>query len=271
MQRIVSLLVFRSAEVRPIMHISAWIDRRFGPSIEEVLAQIEAQQHRRFLKSHLPFDCLPFYDEVKYIHVARDGRDACMSYHNHLTGLTADVLERFDRIGLEDETIGRAYPRPPKDPAEFFHRWVRAENVPIMFCADFEKTWWEARQHTNVLLVHYNDLKTDLEGEMKRIAHFLGANIPSELWPELVAAAQFDRMRQDGEALMASLAGVFQGGSQRFFFKGSNDRWRGVFREEDLALYESKISATLPHPCREWLAKGRLAAQGGKAAAVARA
>jgi aryl sulfotransferase len=271
MQRIVSLLLFQSAEARPIMHISAWIDRRFGPSIEDVLAQIEAQQHRRFLKSHLPFDCLPFYDEVKYIHVARDGRDACMSYHNHLTGLTADVLERFDRIGLEDETIGRAYPRPPDDPAEFFHRWVRAENVPIMFYADFEKTWWEARHHANVLLVHYNDLKADLEGEMKRIARFLGTDIPSELWPELVAAAQFDRMRQDGEALMANLAGIFQGGSQRFFFKGSNDRWRGVFGEEDLALYEGKISATLPRPCRQWLAEGRLAAQAAEEAALARA
>ena len=35
-------------------------------------ATIEAQTHRRFLKSHLPFDGLPIYDEVRYIHVARD-------------------------------------------------------------------------------------------------------------------------------------------------------------------------------------------------------
>ena len=76
-QRIVSLLVFQSPEPKPIMQISAWIDRRFGPPIEDVLAQIEAQDHRRFLKSHLPLDGLPFYDRVKYIHVARDGRDAC--------------------------------------------------------------------------------------------------------------------------------------------------------------------------------------------------
>lgn len=33
---------------------------------------IEAQTHRRFLKSHLPMDALPIYDEVRYIHVARD-------------------------------------------------------------------------------------------------------------------------------------------------------------------------------------------------------
>src|SRR5687767_104213 len=69
-QRIVSLLLFQSPEPVPIMQISAWIDRRFGPPLNAVLDQIEAQTHRRFLKSHLPIDGLPFYAGVKYIHVA---------------------------------------------------------------------------------------------------------------------------------------------------------------------------------------------------------
>jgi len=51
MQRIVSLLVFQSPEPRPIMHISPWIDCRFKEPIEVALARIEAQEHRRFLKS----------------------------------------------------------------------------------------------------------------------------------------------------------------------------------------------------------------------------
>ena len=73
MQRIVSLLVFQSPEPKPITEISAWIDRRWPQPIEAVIAQIEAQEHRRFLKSHLPLDGLPFYDDIKYVHVARDG------------------------------------------------------------------------------------------------------------------------------------------------------------------------------------------------------
>jgi aryl sulfotransferase len=257
-QRIVSLLVFQSPEPKPIMKISAWIDRRFGPSIEEVLAQIDAQGHRRFLKSHLPLDGLPFYSDVKYIHVARDGRDACMSYHNHVTGLTASILERFDRIGLEDEKIGRPYPRPPADPAEFFHRWVRGENVPNTSFFDFQQSWWEGRHQPNVLLVHYNDLQADLSGEMKRIANFLGIAIMPEIWPDLVAAAGFDSMRKAGDMLMANMAEIFQGGSQRFFHKGSNKRWHGVFREGDLALYESKVKEALPPACAHWVAHGRL-------------
>ena len=107
MQRIVGLLMFQTSQPMPIMQISAWIDRRFPQTIEAAMAQIEAQTHRRFLKSHIPLDGMPFYDEVKYIHVARDGRDACMSFHNHATGFTDLMLHILDKAGLDDETVAR--------------------------------------------------------------------------------------------------------------------------------------------------------------------
>ena len=176
MQRIVGLLVFQTPEPKPIMQISAWIDRRFPQPIEAVIAQIEAQEHRRFLKSHLPLDGLPFYDEVKYIHVARDGRDACMSFHNHASGFTDQMLAGLDKAGLEDEAVARPYPHIEEDPGRFFHRWITTGEVPghddgspSMSFFHFEQTWWAARRRPNVLLVHYNDLKTDLSGEMRAL------------------------------------------------------------------------------------------------------
>jgi len=61
MQRIVAMLVMQSAEPQPVWDLSPWPDMRiFGP-IEEVLAHAEAMTHRRFFKSHLPFDALPVY------------------------------------------------------------------------------------------------------------------------------------------------------------------------------------------------------------------
>lgn len=259
MQRIISLLVFQTPEPKPIMQISAWIDRRFGEPLEAVLDQIEAQKHRRFLKSHLPLDSLPIYDEVKYVHVARDGRDACSSLHNHVTGYTEEALRRFDKIGLEDETIGRPYPRPPVNPAQFFHQWVDsvAPNRPFF---EFERSWWEGRGRPNVLLVHYNDLKVDLSGEMKRIAEFLDIIVDPEVWPELVEAAGFEAMRREGDLLMGPLVSAFEGGSGRFFFKGSNKRWRGVFADDDLARYDAKAEAILSPACARWVAHGRLQA-----------
>jgi aryl sulfotransferase len=104
-QRIVTLLIFQSAEPKPILATSPWIDCRFQIPPDVLFPMIEAQTHRRSMKSHLPFDALPLHDNVRYIHVARDGLDACMSFHNHYANFTPMALANLDRIGMEDETI----------------------------------------------------------------------------------------------------------------------------------------------------------------------
>jgi aryl sulfotransferase len=111
----------------------------------------------------------------------------------------------------------------------------------------FQKTWWEARNKPNVLMVHYNDLQSDLSTEMRRIADFLAISVAPDLWPRV--AASFEAMRRDGDALMSSTAAIFRNGSRSFFFKGANGRWRGVANKEDLALYEAKAEAMLPPAC----------------------
>ena len=58
-----------------------------------------------------------------------------------------------------------------------------------------ENSYWAARHDPNVLMVHYADLKVDREGEMRRIADFLGISIPESVWPSLVAAAGFEEMK----------------------------------------------------------------------------
>jgi len=268
MQRIVGLLIFQSPEPRPIMQMSAWIDRRFPEAIEAMAVRIDAQDHRRFLKTHLPFDGLPIHGEVKYVHVARDGRDACMSFHNQGTAFAPEMLDRLDRAGLEDDSLGRAYPRIPADPADYFHRWLTVgavpgheDGTPTMSFFHFERTWWAERHRPNVLLVHYTDLKADLAGEMRRVADFLAIKVPPDHWPGLVDAAGFAAMRRDGEALMGGSASSFQGGAARFFHQGTNGRWRGVFREADLALYDAKVEAEFSPECARWVAQGRRAVQ----------
>lgn len=250
------------------MEISPWIDRRFPEPVEALAARLEAQEHRRFVKSHLPFDGLPIYEEVKYIHVTRDGRDACMSFHNHSSGFTPQMLDALDRAGLNDDTIGRPYPRCAVDPARHFRRWLEEGAVPgdqdgspSMSFFRFERSWWDQRHRANVLLVHYNDLKADLLGEMRRVSDFLGISVPSALWPELAEAAGFEAMRRDGAALMGKVAALFQEGSNRFFHKGTNQRWRGIFRKEDLELYDAKVRATFSPSCARWVANGRLSAE----------
>ena len=96
-QRIVSMLVFKSAAPRPILEDLPWLDLRTG-DLTASFERIEAQTHRRYLKTHLPFDALPVYEGVKFIHVGRDGRDAAMSLHNHFANFRARRHSAVQRI-----------------------------------------------------------------------------------------------------------------------------------------------------------------------------
>lgn len=264
MQRIVNLLIFQNTEPMPVSKISPWLDRRFPVPTKDVLASLEAQTWRRAIKSHLPFDGLPIYDEVSYIHVARDGRDACLSFHNHGTGFKPEVLEALDRQGLADETIRRPYPRVPADPAAHFHRWIsegaikgHEDGTPLFSYFAFEKSYWQERRRPNLLLVHYNDLKRNLASEMKRVADFLKVRFSEDLWPEFIEAAHIDTMRRQGAALMPEVVNMFSGGSDAFFYRGVNGRWRDTAAKEDLALYDAKVKANFSPACAQWLELGR--------------
>jgi aryl sulfotransferase len=264
MQRIMSLLIFQSPEPCPVLEISPWIDCRFQLPLGAMVDLIEGQRHRRFLKSHLPFDGLPHYDPVRYIHVARDGRDACMSYFNHFSAFTPLAYQILDDASRD---MGAPCPRCPTDPQVYWRRWLtegvregETDGWPFLSFFDFEATYWRARHAGNLLLVHYNDLKADLDGEMRRIAAFLAIEPQPETWPRLVAAATFEAMKGEGEALLGEKVGAFfEGGSDRFLFKGTNGRWREVMSPDDLALYEATASRFTPGLGR-WIEGGRLIA-----------
>ena len=262
-QQIVSLLVFQSPEPRDIMAVSPWIDCRFMMPIEAMAPMVAAQPHRSILKSHLPADALPLYDELRYIHVARGGLDACMSQFNFLNGFSPEQLAAFDAHGLADDVIGRPFPRTPATAREFFRWWVDEAGEDFCMSANgifsLERSFWAERARPNVLLVHYNDLKADLSGEMRRIAAFLGIETPAALWPKLVEAATFETMRLNGAALLAQVEARFKDGHKTFLHQGTNNRWQGVLTDEDVALYRKRVANELPADLGEWLEHGRLA------------
>jgi aryl sulfotransferase len=105
-------------------------------------------------------------------------------------------------------------------------------------------------------MVHYSDLKGDLAGEVVRIAAFLDIPLSDGLLAEVVAAAEFRAMQRDGGALLPHQAKVFRDGHRSFLNKGTGGRWRGVFRDDDLALYEAKLAATVTAECAAWLERG---------------
>lgn len=270
-QRIVDLLVFQSPDIRPFGDMSPWLDATIFAPLEEDIATLEAQTHRRFVKAHLPFDALPLWDSVKYIHVGRDGRDACLSWQNHVQGASPELRRRVAEQARElfagtNEKAVLQRMAPVDDPREFFVQWLdELENAPPEEAAGgdptyfgFEATYWRERARPNLLLVHYDDLKRDLAGEMRRISEFLEIDTPEALMPRLVEAASFDSMKRDGDALFPKLKMAFDRGADRFINRGVSGRWRNYITPENVERYETIARRSVSESLAKWLERGRL-------------
>jgi len=255
------MLVFQSTDPQSLAENSPWPDARFVMPVERVWAIAEAQRHRRFFKSHLSLDLLPLFQEVKYIHVTRDGRDAAMSLYNHRLNLSADALALRDKVSLSDPKFGDPYPRISGSPAEFFRRWVRedpAGNANELSYFHMENSFWAERTRENILLIHYNDLKSSLPNEIARIADFLGIGLPGSLGPKIVEAAGFEAMKRDrGSLLPPSSSAAWGVDSDQFLFKGTNGRWQDAIMPDDNAFYEDRAKMEFPAKLAQWVAHGR--------------
>lgn len=248
-QAIVASLLWPDGNVPgPVMEIAPWIEFELFP-IEKVLAALEAQTHRRFMKSHTPADGIPFFEDTKYLVVGRDGRDAFMSLCNHMERFKDDVRE-----GLNIRASADGVPPLPGwdgDIHGFFQDWL-AEGAHFQHLASF----WERRDDPRVLLVHFNDLLADLEGEMRRIASFLEAEVPEAAWPDVVQRCTFDSMRaRSGE--IGPLEQVFEGGAHGFLYKGTNGRWRDVLTPAELSAYDERMREFLSPDAATWQEHGR--------------
>jgi aryl sulfotransferase len=271
LQRILSLLVFGTGPLPDVLtRLSPWIDRRFVEPIDEVVARIEAQRHRRFLKTHLPLDALPFDEEVRYVVVGRDTRDVFMSLWNHYRNYT-EVMYEATSAG---DPPGGPLPRCPDDLRWLWSQWLtrasfdwEADGWPFWSHHYHAASWWAFRHRENVLLVHYNDLLADLDGEMRRVAAHVGVPVPEDSWSAMVEAARFESMKGNAARLLGPMD-RFAGGADAFLYQGSNGRWRGALTSGDLALYDS-VAATLDPGLRAWLEGGRRVAGDPRAVALA--
>ena len=108
--------------------MSPWLDLRVPPK-EVKLPEVEAQQHRRFIKTHLPVDALVFSPKAKYIYIGRDGRDVVWSMYNHHS--TANEFW-YDALNNTPGRVGPPIEKPPDSSAPIFPRVVRRRRAPLL-------------------------------------------------------------------------------------------------------------------------------------------
>jgi hypothetical protein len=270
MQTICALLIFQTANLpKAVDVLSPWLDQTLRTR-DGVIADLEAQGHRRFIKSHLPLDGLPWDERVTYICVARDPRDVALSWDNHMDNLNLEsfLALRDKAIGLDDlaELMPPALLEPPpKDPRERFWRWIDDETplpmtvAGLRFLVHHVSTFWQERDRPNVVMLHYGHLKADLEGQMQSLAAQLGIDVPEERWPELAKAATFDEMKKRAVEAAPNATEPIWKDTVRFFNRGTNEQWRGMLDDDDVRRYEAIVKDLAEPELVDWLHQGSLA------------
>lgn len=260
-QMICALLIFRQRTFpKPLDLVSPWLDMLTRP-LEEVVRDLEAQQHRRFIKSHTPLDGLPFDNRVTYICIARDPRDVALSLFHHTANINVDalLLARHMAVGLHDlpELASDQSILRSGSEYEWLWQWIDAPVSPGLSAMTHHlRTFWDMRQCPNVILLHYDELLSDLSGQMRHLSLKLGEKVPETIWPELVQAATFKEMAARAAELVPNSSEGIWHEKARFFNRGRSGQWRQLLDDDDLKRYHSRISQLVDPELERWIHRG---------------
>lgn len=251
-QMICALLIFQTPQLpAPLAQLSPWLDHLIAPP-EQVYARLAAQEHRRFIKTHTPLDGVPLDPRATYLVTARHPLDMAVSlYHQG---------DNIDRAKLRQLT-GEAEPTTPPPPHQSLHEWLlewiaddtrpreHLDSLPGVMWHLSDA--WARRGEPNVLLVHYDNLAADLEGQMRWLAAQLGIAVPEQTWPSLVRAATFENMAAGADSLVPS-AGIFKSNAA-FFRRGISGEGRQILSDEEAAAYYARAAQLAPADMLSWL------------------
>lgn len=136
----------------------------------------------RLLKTHLPFENQPYSEQAKYIYVARNPYDVCVSYYYFLKSMT---------------------PRRVKDVSfAKFHQLFISGSVSYGDYFEHLLSWYKHRNDHNVLFLTYEGLKREPEYWTVKIADFLDGDCADRLREDpvllrkVLGATRLDKMKE---------------------------------------------------------------------------
>jgi aryl sulfotransferase len=277
MQMICALLIFQSPDLpAPLGELSPWLDWLITPR-EQVFAKLDAQRHRRFIKTHTPLDGIPLDPRATYIVVGRHPLDMAVSLYHQGSNINRDRLA---------ELTGQAQPEGKRRPAPALHDWLVAwtesddrpqEELDSLLGVIWHMSDAWARRTSpsrtgtdhrvsqgpsdpDVVLMHYHDLSADLDGQMRRIAALLDITVQEAKWPSLVEAATFGQMRAAAAAQVPDPAGVLKSAAA-FFRRGRSGAGSEILSQEEVERYYARAAKLASADMLDWLHHGSLAAK----------
>jgi aryl sulfotransferase len=251
-QMICALLIFQTPDLpAPLAQLSPWLDHLIVPR-EQVYAELAAQEHRRFIKTHTPLDGIPLDPRATYIVTARDPLDMAVSLYHQSANIDHARLRQL--TGEPEPGTPRRARKPLRD---WLLGWIAREENPREQPDSLPGVMWHLsdawarRGEPNVLLVHYDDLATDLPGQMRWLAGRLGITVADQTWPALARAASFEAMRARADRLVPT-AGIFKDNAA-FFRRGTSGAGHEFLTPDELAAYHARVGQLAPPDLLAWL------------------
>jgi hypothetical protein len=204
-----------------IQAVSPWIEAMFNVAIDK--APLIGEKKRKIVKTHLPSSLCPYSEEAQYIYVARHPVSCCASSIDWLHNLAGPFIPSVEKA-IDFFCSDKMY----------FSSWPK----------HVEGYWQWFQSRSNVLFLHFEELKQDLPKIISQVADFLVCELTATEISTIAEKCSFSYMREHAEWFEMSPPTPFMPDRQGFFKSGS------LQRQES---FDSNERAKIINFCREQL------------------
>ncbi|KAK7082357.1 Sulfotransferase (sult) [Halocaridina rubra] len=170
----------------------------------------------RVIKVHMPCTLMPpsMLDTCKVVYVVRNPKDVIISYHHHsriisLHGFIGK-FEDFVQYFVNDDLVYGPY-------------WLHVKEA------------WERRDHPNMHIIFFEDMKANPLAEIKKLNTFLNINLTEAQLENIAKYTSFKEMKErfgEGEMEVGFFNSEIYKREGGFFRKGETGDWKGKFTPE---------------------------------------
>ncbi|KAK7020156.1 hypothetical protein SK128_022302 [Halocaridina rubra] len=205
--------------VLPVMEDSPMMEQlqrispgaKWSDGVALQLAETACQRNRRIMWSHMHLNLLHphLLETCKAVYIARNPKDVCVSYFHFLRNL--------------ESRKGRAFEGEFSMLAEAFMKG----DLPYGPYWDHLKQILQKKNHENLHIIFYEDLKADVMGELKKLREFLNLTLTDEELNIARDHASFERMK-----LRERGGRVFKECLGDFYRKGEVGDWKNLATDD---------------------------------------
>ncbi|KAJ1956805.1 hypothetical protein GGI12_005207 [Dipsacomyces acuminosporus] len=203
-----------------------WVESQIGyPRTRE---ELENLQSPRLFKSHMSYEMalggVPAENPCKYIYVARNPKDVCASYYHFQFAVDNPGNYKGDW-----------------DP--WFQMFAEGR-VPRGDWFNHVLSWWRHRDCENILFLKYEDMKKDIDAELKKIASFIGVEVSPSQLEQIKEQIKFSSMKSNEFCVMKGNTVI-----TKFYRKGKVGSWKEMFTVQQSEhidrLYKERMPSDL--------------------------